>query len=86
MGRGERSRRPLNLVPDEKSVVKSPQGSVSESEANVRRTQKAHALLDKLISEAAQRGFYGELNLKVKMMDGTIQQIYESSEQMHSKI
>lgn len=81
--RGERSQRPQNLVSEKESVVKSPKKSIADSDTNQRKIRNAHEVLDRITQRATVKGFHGVIELKIKVMDGTIMQIYETSEQMH---
>lgn len=70
-------------MPDEKSVVKFKLKSITESDTNQRKIHQAHEVLDRITQKATVKGFHGVIELKVKVMDGTIMQIYETLEQMH---
>ncbi len=51
--------------------------------ANRAKIQKAREILDGMISEVLQKGFFGEAVLRLKVMDGTIQHVDQSITQSH---
>ncbi|MGC3972381.1 MAG: hypothetical protein QM775_35075 [Pirellulales bacterium] len=49
---------------------------------NQAKTLRLRALLDELLRQALQRGFYGTAALEITVQDGTIQNIRRRVEQM----
>ena len=55
--------------------------TLAQSPGNLRKTRQARNMLDSILTEGLQRGFYGEVGLKLIIQDGIIQQVRRQVDQ-----
>jgi hypothetical protein len=66
-------------------MIQSMKGrSLAETATNDRKVRQARRLLDELLKGCLVKGFYGDVSVRARIMDGTIQYVDHSMEQKHT--
>ena len=55
--------------------------TLDQSPGNLRKIRQARNMLASILAEGLQRGFYGEVGLKLVIQDGIVQQVRRQVDQ-----